>query len=128
MSTCCGRSGEGAGGTGGGGAGGPGSACRQAVARAGKRSLLSSHTHADHARDTPYSWALGVSDLGLGGGGAAGAVPPVDAAGVRALVDGLDFLGVSAYAPFSGAGFKRSELENAAFMLAVRARGALRPL
>ncbi|GBF88099.1 hypothetical protein Rsub_00811 [Raphidocelis subcapitata] len=60
-------------------------------------------------------WLLGATD-GLGGGGGAGA-PPIDAEGVRQLLGAIDFMGVSAYAPLSGPGFRSSELENAAFML-----------
>lgn len=64
-------------------------------------------------------WLLGATD-GLGGGGGA---PAIDAEGVRSLLGAIDFLGVSAYAPFTGPGFRSSELENAAFMLGVGFRG-----
>lgn len=66
-------------------------------------------------------WALGASDLFSGAPGA----PPVDGEGLRQLIAGkLDFIGVSAYAPLAGAGFPTKELENAAFMLAVRRAAA----
>jgi hypothetical protein len=66
-------------------------------------------------------WSLGVTDFGGGGGRA----PAIDAGAVKRLFEGGDvrFVGVSAYAPLTGPGFQLSELENAAFMLAVRFGG-----
>lgn len=63
------------------------------------------------------SWLLWLAgaDRFTGGGGDA---PAIDAEGVRHLFTSLDFLGVSAYAPYSGAGMPMDELGNAAFTFA----------
>jgi hypothetical protein len=43
-------------------------------------------------------------------------IPPIDATGVRDLLSNtVDFVGISAYAPYSGAGFPAREFENSAF-------------
>jgi len=61
-------------------------------------------------------WTSGISDLGP----RISNVPPIDRSGIKALIEQkLDFVGVSAYAPINGPGFKPKELENAAFMLGV---------
>lgn len=47
---------------------------------------------------------------------AAAAVPPIDSASVKHLLTHIvDFIGVSAYAPYTGPNFRLHELENSAF-------------
>jgi hypothetical protein len=57
-------------------------------------------------------------------GGLRTAIPAIDAVGVTDLLSSkLDFVGVSAYAPYSGAGFGTNEFENSAFNVADSLRG-----
>eukprot|EP00879_Flechtneria_rotunda_P011737 GHRR01012258.1.p1 GENE.GHRR01012258.1~~GHRR01012258.1.p1 ORF type:complete len:433 (+),score=130.19 GHRR01012258.1:664-1962(+) len=62
------------------------------------------------------SWMMWLMDAeGQGGGD----VPPVDAAGLVELFNNqLDFVGISAYAPFTGPDMELNEFENSAFMFA----------
>eukprot|EP00775_Hariotina_reticulata_P013864 gene13864-13986_t len=61
--------------------------------------------------------------LGLEGSDDQG-VPPVDVAGLKQLLrQQLDFVGISAYAPYTGPGMALKEFENAAFMFADEMRG-----
>lgn len=51
--------------------------------------------------------------------------PQGDPAGVKDLLENrISFIGISAYAPFTGPGFAPNELENAAFMIRVGAAAA----
>ncbi|WIA33971.1 hypothetical protein OEZ86_007066 [Tetradesmus obliquus] len=64
----------------------------------------------DSSRLSWLAWMMGVER------GAADA-PPIDANALRSLLSQqLDFVGISAYAPYTGSGMALSEFENAAFM------------
>jgi len=67
---------------------------------------------------TSANTGSGVLDMLFGSGARAPRypVPSIDASGVYDLLSNeVDFLGVSAYAPYSGTGFSTNEFQNAAF-------------
>jgi hypothetical protein len=71
-----------------------------------------SQTH-DSSRLSWAGWALGINDIGRGGGD----VPKINGKAFGDTLRSVEFVSVSAYAPVSGPGFKQDELGNSAFML-----------
>ncbi|KAF8057099.1 hypothetical protein HT031_006108 [Scenedesmus sp. PABB004] len=73
----------------------------------------------DSSRLSWLMWQLGAER-------SAGDVPPIDGDGVRRLLgEQLDFVGISAYAPYTGPGMALNEFESAAFMFADEMRSLL---